>query len=241
MVPLISECDLERSNVLRNPRRIYLLYEGQNTEPLLINSLLSNNPLFKKTPVIFAPISKTGNDEGDSQPAKLIAKAKEFISDSIRKRSFISGRDKVMIVFDLDVMKNDQVKMDGLLASKTKDLILAYTNPAIELFILLSKPRAYETIIEPNKKEIIANRKVILPNGKEGEDRFVLSLVKKEFRIDPKDRDADFRFAISNIDNAMKEERHLNHCLSKAANQLTSNICYVLTKIKDGKIDEISY
>ena len=45
-----------------------------------------------------------------------------------------------------------------------------------------------------------------------------------------KSANADFRFILENIDNALMQERRINNKISKAANKLTSNIAYLLKK-----------
>jgi hypothetical protein len=233
--PLIEQEALGRLRTLQNPRTIYLLYEGLNTEVSLINPLCSNNPMFNRTPVLFRPLKKTENTSGVTDPFSLIRIAKDYIRAHGGEGGFKTGRDKILIVFDLDVLKNDQTQMNQLSNEKTSDLILCYTNPAIELFLLLSKANSYESLIQPHAGEI-------LQNGYVGEDRFVLKLFKDALHINPKARDADFRFILDNIETAyLQENMFLNHRLSKASNQLTSNIAYVLKKIKEDRIDEITY
>jgi len=236
MVPLIEMTELLRRKPKDVIRTFYLLYEGQNTEVSLINPMIANTPLFKNSPIRFQYLSKTENDIGRTQPLAMIKIAKEFIEAHCgSKGDFVCGRDKVLIVFDLDITKNDQKAMDEILARKTSDMILCYTNPAIELFLLLARKHSYETIIEPRKKEILDNEWV-------GDERYVLNLFKKEFGIDPKSRDVDFRFILDNIEIAAQQENlFLNRKISKAANNLTSNIAHVLLKIRDNKIDEIEY
>lgn len=116
-------------------------------------------------------------------------------------------------------------------------MILCYTNPAIELFILLTKSNSFETIIKPHEKEILANK--YIPGTKE---RFIYHLLKESMQLDSKDKSTDFRPVIANFDIAFAQENiYLNHHLSKAANCLTSNIGYVLKKIEQDEIDQITY
>lgn len=238
MTPLINDCELLKRPILEDDvfRTIYLLYEGQNTEVSLINPLIANTAFFKQTPVRFITLKKTNNDIGKTQPLAMIGLANDYVRSHCGPRgSFKCGRDKVLIVFDLDTKLNDQEAMDKIGAAKTSDMILCYTNPAIELFLMLAKKGSYEKYIEPHKKEILAN-------GWVGDDRYILHFFKSTYGLDPKEKDADFRFIVESLDvSFLQENMFLNHWLSKAANTLTSNIAYVLTKIRDGKIDEIEY
>jgi hypothetical protein len=238
MFPIIELEDLIRPPLTsRPPRVIYLLYEGQNTEPMLINPLISNTSMFQNTPVIFRPLQKSGNSVGITDPFSLVKKANEFIEDKIKdyhtKKPF---QDRIMVVFDLDVLENDQEKMNQLLAVKRKEVILCYTNPAIELFILLAKEESYKNIIMPHAKELIKNQK------SSKNSRLIANLCDQTFLINTKKSNVNFSFVLKNIDIVFKQEsEHLNRKLSGAANTLTSNIGYVLTMIKEDRADEIEY
>ena len=70
---------------------------------------------------------------------------------------------QIIIVFDLDVYKNNQLRMNNIISLGDKDIIFAYTNPSIELFLLLTIKGSYEKIIKPNEKEILENNFI---NGK---------------------------------------------------------------------------
>ena len=222
--PYRIEADLKKHLSKNGLRTIFLLYEGQNTEKYLINPLLSSNSIVKKGKIRFRPITKEENDVGVTNPFSLVRYAKRFIKNETANGNFLSGRDKVMIVFDLDVFNNDQTKMNRLLKLKTSDIIYCYTNPAIELFLLLTVNQGYEQIVEPNKDQILANEK-----NDHGE-RFVYSLALEKVPGYSKSADADFRFILENIDNALMQEKHINNKISKAANKLTSNIAYLLKK-----------
>lgn len=222
--PYRIEADLKKHPSKNGLRTIFLLYEGQNTEKYLINPLLSSNSIVKKGKMRFRPIAKEDNDVGVTDPFSLVKYAKRFIKNETANGNFLSGRDKVMIVFDLDVLNNNQAEMDRLLKQKTNDMIFCYTNPAIELFLLLTVNQGYEQIVEPNKDKILANEK-----NAQGE-RFVYSLALERVPGYSKSANADFRFILENIDNALMQERRINNKISKAANKLTSNIAYLLKK-----------
>lgn len=248
--PLESLMPLRRAQKGEDPRKIYLLYEGTNTEPLFVTPMLANNPEFAKAHVVFYPLSKTLNDSGATQPHKLIDLAKAWISQQDRK-VFASGRDKVLIVADLDIYQGNQSAIDELVLHRlTGDIIFAFTNPAIELILLLEDAQAWDKLIEPNKKEILKNDYAVDPatHGLKRTDdgdpmRFVFSLFYEKYsHINPKKADFDARRFYLNFTNIeMMENMYLNHRLSLAANKLSSNIFYVLKKIKEGRIEEIQY
>jgi len=236
MVPGFIDRELNLKRTIRDKTRhkIYLLFEGENTEPLLINPIVSNNDYFKDANIEFRPFTKTENDKGLSSPLALIKKAKNKISELIRDKKFKSGYDKIIIFFDLDVFENNQTEMDKLLKEKTNDIILCYTNPSIELFILLSINNSFEEIIQPNESNILANNFV-------GKKRFILDLLIKKLKIDPKNHDANFSFILENMKNIIYQSRFLNTKLTLAANKLTCNIPYILEKLHDNKFDDIEY
>ena len=234
MVPPYSFEELKRKVSGKDPLKIFLLYEGANTERYLINPLLSSNVIVTSRNIVFKPIKKEENDVGITDPFSLIKYANDIINNEIEKKNFISGRDKIMVVFDLDVLKNDQNKMNELLKLKTSDMILCYTNPSIELFMLLTIPNGYETIIEPNKAAIVRN------DYNENGDRYVYGLLKEsmpDLKDTKKEKDINFSYIISNIDKAFYQERFLNYKLTMAANRLTSNIAHVISKISNEDFD----
>ena len=112
MVPPYSIDELKRKVSGNDPLKIFLLYEGANTERYLINPLLSSNIIVASRNIVFKPIKKEDNDAGITDPFSLLRYANDIIHNEIKKKNFISGRDKMMIVFDLDVLKNDQNKMN---------------------------------------------------------------------------------------------------------------------------------
>lgn len=234
MVPPYSVEELKRKVSGKDPLKIFLLFEGANTERYLINPLLSSNIIVASRNIVFKPIKKEDNDVGITDPFSLIRYSIGIIHNEIKKKNFISGRDKMMIVFDLDVLKNDQNKMNDLLKLKTNDMIFCYTNPSIELFMLLTLPNGYETIIEPKKEAIIRNE------YDENGDRYVYGLLKEnmpDLKDTKKEKDIDFTDIISNIDKAFYQERFLNYKLTMAANRLTSNIAHVISKISKEDFD----
>lgn len=229
--PYRIEKDLKKHSNKIGLRTIFLLYEGANTERCLINPLLSSNAIVRKGFVRFKPIIKEGRGEGITDPFSLVKYAKTFIRKEIKNNNFISGRDKVLIVFDLDRLNNSQTQMDLLLKQKTNDIILCFTNPAIELFLLLTISQGYDLLVEPNVKEILANEK------NENGERFVYRLALDNVPGYSKRNDADFRYILDNISNALMQEKRINNKLSKASNRLTSNIAYVLNKIANNDFD----
>ena len=73
--------------------------------------------------------------------------------------SFDKERDKMIVVFDGDIFEEKVLDYDELIAEGEKSNILAVSNPAFELFLLLHYKNSYEDDIEPNAEQIIKNQK----------------------------------------------------------------------------------
>ena len=72
--------------------------------------------------------------------------------------AFDKERDKI-VVFDGDIFEEKVLDYDELIAEGEKSNILAVSNPAFELFLLLHYKNSYEDDIEPNAEQIIKNQK----------------------------------------------------------------------------------
>ena len=66
---------------------------------------------------------------------------------------------KMIVVFDGDIFEEKVLDYDELIAEGEKSNILAVSNPAFELFLLLHYKNSYEDDIEPNAEQIIKNQK----------------------------------------------------------------------------------
>lgn len=74
--------------------------------------------------------------------------------------AFDKERDKMIVVFDGDIFEEKVLDYDELVAEGEKKNILAVSNPAFELFLLLHYENSYEDDIEPNAEQIIQNEKM---------------------------------------------------------------------------------
>lgn len=223
MIPLEGKFLRRKVGNKKDARIIYLLYEGKNTEPLFINSFIENSTFFDSKKIRFTHLEKTLNDNGVTNVKQLIELAKNYKRN---KNGFRNSYDKVLIVFDLDVFKNNQRKINKLLEFIDNDIILAYTNPAIELFLLLTLKNSYEEYIVKNEKDILKNDFV---NNK----RFVYNLFCEVTKTNSKSSKENFESLIQRFENAItQEELYLNRYLDRAANELTSNIGYVFKKLE---------
>ena len=234
MVPPLTEHLLKRS-VGKRPdnRNIYFLYEGKVTEKEFIEGIINRTDFFTNKEINLKEFFKTGNDQGVTQVEGLVSLAKNFIKDS----QFKNGFDKIVIVFDLDVKNNDQEEINkilDLIQPANGDIILAYTNPAIELFLLMTKPTVYTTLIDHQSELILKNDWVGAPPN---ERRYVHNLLETTINVSAKKTNGGVNCLSDGINNAITQEKYINHYLDDAAGKLTSNIGYILEKINNNDFD----
>lgn len=220
----------------------FILCEGENTEPEFITKILRNADFIKNDGVSFEKVTKTENDRGVSNFDGLIKLANEVIENAKRENKYHKG-DKVLVVFDLDVYyKTDKVQhiIDEMNKNKDK-MIFAFTNPAIELFLLMCYSKdAYEKWIAPNKEKIVENEFVTSDDGKKR--RYIADLFLKVTGIDSKVASADFSVFSKNIQFGINQEKiFLKQKISAKSNCLISNFGYVLESIKNNTYDSIVY
>ena len=117
----------------------------------------------------------------------LISFAKAYdvsgLDTVLREISFDKERDKMIIVFDGDIFEEKVLDYDELVAEGEKNNILAVSNPAFELFLLLHYENSYEDDIEPNAEQIIQNEK-------DGHQTFIYKLLLARTGINPKKNSA---------------------------------------------------
>ena len=87
-------------------------------------------------------LEKTEEDKDISFPRKLIAFAESQKENE--DISFDKERDKMIIVFDADIFEEKVQDYDEVVALGEAENILAVSNPAFELFLLLHFENAYE-------------------------------------------------------------------------------------------------
>lgn len=223
----------------KQPRaRWFFVCEGIATEAMYIDALLSLLDALKlplSTEGVY--LERTGEDESASNPKKLLEHA-----EGVRKGEIKQGRgkngetveydfneetDKIVIVFDADIYKDDedgyQDYLDDVL---DKGHIPAVTYPSFALYLLLHRENAYEDLVAPNEAEILGNKRV------SSHYRYVERLFSDSYGINAKTGSGIP--SLANLHEvAQAEEKHLNNDPKAAIGQLTSNIGVVIERFKN--------
>ena len=216
-------------------RFIYLFFEGVVTEPYFILPFIKYSSFFKdNNNIIFKKIIKLNKDKGVSNIKSMTRVAKKEIVDTL---PFNKKYDKVLFIFDLDIYKNNKVNLLSIMDYCLSYYIYAYTNPSIELFLLLTIKDSYLKYIKKNKNKILKNE-----YDKIDKKRYINHLFYSLTKINSK-KDKNKLIALSkNFDIAIEQEnKYLNRYIDLADKSLTSNIGYIFKMIKDNKLNEITY
>ena len=135
-------------------RKYFFICEGANTETWYFKKLIDIRKELNIHPLIdIRLLEKTEGDRDISFPRRLI----EFAENQKENPeiAFDKERDKMIVVFDGDIFEEKVLDYDELVAEGEKNNILAVSNPAFELFLLLHYENSYEDDIEPNAEQII--------------------------------------------------------------------------------------
>lgn len=187
-------------------RKYFFICEGANTETWYFKKLIDIRKELNIHPLIdIRLLEKTEGDRDISFPRRLI------------------------VVFDGDIFEEKVLDYDELVAEGEKNNILAVSNPAFELFLLLHYENSYEDDIEPNAEQIIQNEK-------DGHQTFIYKLLLARTGINPKKNSAIGELA-KNIEIAIEQEKKINEDIHQCKGQITCNIGRIIDDIRndDGK------
>ena len=131
-------------------RKYFFICEGANTETWYFRKLIDIRRSLNIHPLIdIRLLEKTEEDKDISFPRKLIDFAESQKENS--EIMFDKERDKMIIVFDADIFEEKVLDYDEVIALGERDNILAVSNPAFELFLLLHFEDAYTKDIKPSR------------------------------------------------------------------------------------------
>ena len=209
-------------------RKYFFICEGANTETWYFKKLMDIRKELNIHPLIdIRVLEKTEGDRDISFTRRLI----EFAENQKENPeiAFDKERDKMIVVFDGDIFEEKVLDYDELVAEGEKNNILAVSNPAFELFLLLHYENSYEDDIEPNAEQIIQNEK-------DGHQTFIYKLLLARTGINPKKNSAIGELA-ENIEIAIEQEKKINEDIHQCRGQITCNIGRIIDEIRkdDGR------
>lgn len=211
-------------------QKFFFICEGANTEVFYFKKLIDLRKQLGIHPLIdICLLEKTEEDQNLSNPKRLIEFAEEQKANT--DISFDSDHDQMIVVIDADIYERKPEGYSGILKmAKDYNDILAVTNPAFELFLLLHYEGSYEMNIMPNAEQILKNDKV---NNR----RFISHLFSQKSGMNSK-KNAAVGDLAANLDIAITQEQKLNQDAEHCLGRLTSNIGKILSDIRN--IQDIS-
>jgi len=205
-------------------RKYFFICEGANTETWYFRKLIDNRKALHIHPLIdIRLIEKTEEDRDITFPRKLIAFAETQKENP--EISFDKERDKMIIVFDADIFETKVQDYDEVVALGEAGNILAVTNPAFELFLLLHFEGSYESDIVPNQEEIIKNEK-------DGNQTFIYKLLLAKTGVNSKKNPAIGELA-EKVDIAIMQEKKINQDIHDCKGKITCNIGKIIESIRN--------
>ena len=207
-------------------RKYFFICEGANTETWYFKKLIDIRKSLNIHPLIdIRLLEKTEEDKDISFPRKLIAFA-ETQKDN-KEIAFDKERDKMIVVFDADIFEEKVQDYDDVIAEGEKNNILAVSNPAFELFLLLHFENSYEQEILPNQEKIIKNEK-------EGNQTFIYKLLLSKTGINSK-KNSQIGELAEKVDIAIMQEKKMNEDIHDCKGKITCNIGKIIESIRMDK------
>ena len=206
-------------------QKFFFICEGANTEVFYFKELINLRKELSIHPLIdICLLEKTDEDRNLSNPKRLIEIAE--VQKSNPDLSFDPEHDQMIVVIDADIYERDPGAYPEILEiAKMYGNILAVTNPAFELFLLLHYEGSYQADILPNAAQILENRKV-------KNRRFISQLFSQRSGMNSKTNPAVGKLA-ANIDIAISQEQNLNQDATNCIGKLTSNIGKIISDIRN--------
>lgn len=209
-------------------QKFFFICEGLNTETWYFRKLIDLRKELGIHPLIdICLLEKTEKDRDISYPLHLIrfANAQKDNPDI----GFDRDHDQMIVVFDADIFESKVSNYEEILEiAKQSEDILAVTNPAFELFLLLHYAGSYEELILPNQGDI-------LKNEKEGNQTYIYRLLREKSGMNSK-KNSRIGDLAQYIDIAIAQEQKLNQDVTCAVGQITSSIARIINDIRNSAI-----
>lgn len=220
--------DADNIEQLEPYKKFFFICEGANTETWYFQKLVDLRKQLGIHPLIdICFLEKTEEDRDITYPIKLL----EFADQQKKNEEigFDMEHDKMIVVFDADIFETKVENYDEILriALENGD-ILAVSNPAFELFLLLHFPESYSEIISPNQTEI-------LKNEKDGNQTFIYKLLLEKCGMNCK-KNSKIGELAQQIDIAIEQEKFLNQDITAVRGNLTCNIGKIIADIRNSTV-----
>lgn len=205
-------------------RKYFFICEGENTETWYFKSLINRRKELGIHPLIdVCLLEKTGEDRSISYPKQLLEFAEaQKLNEDIQ---FDKERDKMIIVFDGDIFETKVSNYSEILSlANANGTVVAVSNPAFELFLLLHYSDSYDEIIYPNAE-------MILKNEKEGNQTYIYRLLREKSGMNSKKNQLIGELAAS-IDIEIEQEKRINQDITCCKGNITCNLGQIIEAIR---------
>lgn len=224
--------DINRVSLnLRVKRNFFFVCEGQKTEVNYFNSLHENSRKINLRDNVKINIyKKEGDEAGFSSAQGVLQLALKYKEELIEAGKYVEGTDRVVIVFDLDVLRKRQtinIYEDILKRCEEEKIYVAVTNPAFELFLMLHHEDSIEKVIQPNYSIILENKK---PRG--DKRRPVERMLSSNYQVNSKQR-AHYNDIVGKVKVAIENEKHdiINNDIKQGLELLTCNVGCLISEM----------
>lgn len=243
MIPPTSlQCIFSVKNTSKREKKkkLYSVCEGTNTEPNLLEDIFTQTDYITNKSYDYYSMDRTENDKGANTLEQLVEYGKSIIEN--KENKFKKKKDKVIIFFDLDRYRTKINEVKKIINENKDNMVFVFTNPAIELFLLLCvDANSYEAIVEPNKEKILKNE--WYPNDSDPNRlRYVNHLLQDKTGIDPKSHDGDMNFFAKNLQYGVNQEKmYLSQKLTNLESSLISNFSVFVDALNNETLNDIKY
>ncbi|MBN2794769.1 MAG: RloB domain-containing protein [Clostridia bacterium] len=206
-------------------RRYYLIFEGKNTEKKYFQGIEGyRKELDINSAIELVILSKEGEIRDYSSPQKLLELINQKKDQLKSSSSYDEKIDRFVIVFDRDSFDKED-KYFEFLKIAGEDNILSITSPCFEIWLLLHYENAIEAYFEPNKFEILENKKVSAAHS------YTSRLCSEVSGVNPKNN-VNFPNIKDRVSNAIEEEKKICQANDKMFNVIGSNVGVLINEMK---------
>lgn len=211
-------------------RKYFFICEGANTETFYIQRLIDlRKQLGIHSQIDIRLLEKTESDQNLSHPKRLI----QFANQQKQKPelNFDVERDRMIVVFDADIFEFREDDYDEIIEEGEKQNILAVSNPAFELFLLLHIENSWDDLIKPNLD------KFFLQENLGGKKSLCYQLLSKATNMNAK-KNQNIGMLAEYVDVAIRQEKNINEDIHRCKGKLTCNVGRIIEMIREdqGKV-----